>query len=277
MCGPVCDLYCPGGYVTDDRGCALCRCKPVACPAIACVPQPVCKYGTKKDMNGCDTCVCNDPPVCDTIACSLYCPSGFKRDANGCQICQCNPPPMCQPVTCKILCPYGFKKDANGCEICECNPATCAASECGGPPPIAKYCADGSLASLKCARSSQGTCGWTVECPPDCSQFRDAGTCAAQTACIWLQPGCSDPAIPATGCYPRASLECATRGCPAGKQCLKRTVNPCLSPLPVAPLPAGTLPAGSGDVAPPAPGVPIIAPPPPPACTVCAQAVNICL
>jgi hypothetical protein len=41
---------------------------------------------------------------------------------------------------------------------------TCASEECGGPPPV--HCANGADATLTCLRTSNGTCGWSIDCPP---------------------------------------------------------------------------------------------------------------
>ncbi|MEZ4335054.1 MAG: Kazal-type serine protease inhibitor domain-containing protein [Sandaracinaceae bacterium] len=64
VCDPVlCDLFCEGGFVVDERGCEIC----------ACNPPP--------------------PPACEPVACDIWCEHGFVVDERGCEICACNPPP----------------------------------------------------------------------------------------------------------------------------------------------------------------------------------------
>src|SRR5204863_5480905 len=124
-------------------------------------------------------------------------------------------------------------------------------------------------------RNKAGTCGWIVkDCPPECSQLRDAYSCASVASCMWLEPGCQEPSIPVAGCYARTLVDCGADGhtCPGGKQCQKRTVNPC----------APTYGGGAGTVGGgPTPGggapAPAIALPPPPQCTACAAGITICL
>lgn len=162
---------------------------PIACPAIGCANE--CPYGYVKDASGCPSCTCaTEPPACPEVACLLYCPNGFAKDpATGCDLCACNPPSACPAIACDVFCPYGNRKDSNGCELCACNP----------PPP--------------------GT---------QCGAIRDATTCNIQKACAWLEPGCSDPKLPAAGCYDRGDLNCASAAdCTNNRQCLKRMVNPC--------------------------------------------------
>ena len=98
---------------------------------------------------------------------------------------------VCSAVTCKIYCANGFKVGADGCPTCACNPPP--------PPPIS-----------------------------DCAGYADRGTCAADPMCTWLQPGCTEPALAAAGCYARSDLGCTSDAeCGQGHQCLKRVVNPC--------------------------------------------------
>jgi hypothetical protein len=233
MCGPVCAIYCPYGNVIDSRGCPTCQCKP--------------------------------PPMCTPVACDLFCKYGYQKDANGCELCKCNPPPTCQPVTCKLLCPNGFEKDANGCEICKCAPATCSPAECGPPPPVAA-CPGGNTGG--CERTPEGKCVWNFRCLEDCSSARDPMTCAIRPACRWLEPGCAEPKLAVAGCYARALIDCNENSCPAGRTCLKRTINACNS----------TAAAGAADTSDPAivapgPGAPAPILPP----CACGQPIGICL
>jgi hypothetical protein len=234
MCGPVCAIFCPNGNVLDQRGCP--------------------------------TCQCNPPPACLPVACDLACPNGYQKDDRGCPLCKCNPGPMCTPVTCRIFCPNGFKKDERGCEICQCNPPTCEPKECPSPAPGAPnmICPDGTIAGPVCERTSEGRCAWIFRScsDTDCSSARTAVACGRLATCRWLEPGCTEPRLPVAGCFPRASLNCAVSGCPLGKQCVKRVVNPCSGV-------GGPTPAG--DTARPA----LVAPPG--GCTACGQEISVCL
>jgi hypothetical protein len=265
MCGPVCAIFCQWGNVLDDRGCPTCKCNPPpACTAVAC--DLFCPNGYQKDERGCNICKCNPGPMCTPVTCKLYCAHGFKKDASGCEICECNPPPTCGP-TCPIFCPNGVKKDANGCATCECNPPTCDRAECPAPAPGApnQMCPDGSTGGPVCERTSDGRCAWIFrECPDiECSKARTAVACGRLAACRWLEPGCTEPKLPVAGCYPRAHLNCAASGCPLGKACVKRVVNPCSGA--VAPQPAAGDPIAPGLIAPPG------------GCTACGQEISICL
>lgn len=261
MCPPTCDIFCTYGHVVDARGCPTCSCNPKpVCTGLACLVA--CPYGYVKDPNGCDTCSCNPAPICPLIGCGVYCPNGYIKDAKGCDTCTCNqepkpcssdecgpaptepvtlvcpgtattastagaasdiaaiavpvaPPVACQrtsggkciwqrlgcracsAVTCKIACVNGFQKGPDGCPLCACNPVT--------PPP-----------------------------PANCAALVDSMSCGADPLCTWLQPGCSEPALSAAGCYARASLGCTSDAdCGQGHQCLKRVINPC-PPRPIA-------------------------------------------
>jgi hypothetical protein len=101
----------------------------------------------------------------------------------------------------------------------------------------------------------------------------DPYKCNSIGGCTWLQPGCSEPSIPAAGCYPQALVGCGDRmlACPGGKQCQKRTINPCATGGGLTPASPTDVAGGSG------PGAPAIALPPVPACTTCASVITICL
>ncbi|XP_064595179.1 antistasin-like [Liolophura sinensis] len=115
-CGdkPLCDIWCPFGYVRDEYGCALCHCQDAVseeddAPGQKCGP-PVCLFFRPacdvyaKDDDGCDTCECathtNTTPQPQTVpakttcvprACPFYLPACgvYKKDGNGCDTCQC--------------------------------------------------------------------------------------------------------------------------------------------------------------------------------------------
>jgi hypothetical protein len=202
ICPPVCDLYCPAGYRTDSNGCELCECKPAPvdagriCPGVCAI---YCPYGNVLDDNGCATCTCNPPPadagprptdagLCPSPVCPpIVCEYGYANDPNGCPTCKCNPAPNeCPAIKCRA-CPFGYLKDDQGCDTCDC------------APDPGKACAD----------------------------ITNESTCAATTdRCRWLVPGCSDPALPAAGCYDKTFIDCTT-SCPSGRSCLQRSINPC--------------------------------------------------
>ncbi len=259
MCGPVCEIYCAYGNVLDAKGCPTCACmpKPVVCPTIACLVA--CPNGNTTDpTTGCSTCACKPQPICPALPCQ-HCLNGYVVDpATGCSTCTCLPdpnacaptdcgpqplepvtlfcpatgvpsggpaPPMgatapiappppgpytceqtssgkclwhkstcyvCAPITCKIACANGLKAGADGCPTCACNPTN--------PTPNDTACAS----------------------------FADRASCATNSLCTWLQPGCVEPALAAAGCYGKSELGCTSDAeCGQGHQCLKRVVNPC--------------------------------------------------
>jgi len=97
-----------------------------------------CEKGFKKDIRGCDICICEEETVMvnvtqdksfnvdmgcdDTIEamCSLHCPFGYQLDENRCSICKCNFPPNCGEKSCAIDCIHGLRTDEDGCPVCEC-------------------------------------------------------------------------------------------------------------------------------------------------------------
>jgi Cys-rich repeat protein len=114
--------------VAHDGACA---CEPVLCDLY-------CEFGFATDpTTGCETCVCNPPPVCEPVLCTLYCEFGFATDpATGCETCACNPPPEeCEPIVCDVWCEWGHAVDERGCGTCACNPpppAECTSDvDCG--------------------------------------------------------------------------------------------------------------------------------------------------
>jgi hypothetical protein len=289
-CPAIGCLPCPYGYAPSTNPCGTCECnQPPTCPAIACATPGTmdptgpsgsliapCAYGYKKDAAGCNTCTCSPPPTCKPLACpAIACPYGSAQatDAQGCPTCGCSAP-ACPGLACDLYCPYGNQVDTQGCAICACKPATCTPAECPPPPPLpVRMCSGGGVSQPACQRNANGICGWVVPpCPGDCSQAADQGTCGAISGCAWLQPGCSEPSIPTAGCYNATSVGCAEKmlQCPAGKQCQRRTINPCTSPN-VTP-PPGTL-AGGGAAPQPLPGDKIAIP----ICTACAQTISLCL
>jgi hypothetical protein len=87
-----------------------------------------------------------------------------------------------------VACPFGYLKDANGCDTCNCAPDS----------------------------------GTTA-----CADLTSESLCTlASTRCRWLARGCTEPALPANGCYDKTLIDC-TSTCPSGATCLQRSINPC--------------------------------------------------
>ena len=216
MCGAVCDIFCPYGNVLDADGCPTCKCNPMPmCPQIKCMDN--CPNGYLKDEKGCQTCTCNPDTACTAADCgtmppanTIVCPAGTKapaadtgggaaapvvapffcaRDASGkCTWQSRNCQVACPLIGCANMCPNGYEVGPDGCQTCTCRPATTSV----------------------------------------CGSYASATACAADASCRWLQPGCSEPALAAAGCYAKASLGCTSdASCGMGHQCLKRMVNPC--------------------------------------------------
>lgn len=144
------DAFCSPTYVIPPCPQVVCppgaNCLPPECPDVPeyyeCSPTPppppvcepvacrlYCEQGMLIGPDGCETCECNEPPpppVCNDVLCALACEYGFATGPDGCLVCECNeppppPPPVCEPVLCEIYCEYGFVTDEAGCEICQCN------------------------------------------------------------------------------------------------------------------------------------------------------------
>ena len=75
---------------------------------------------------------------CPPVTCRMYCVDGWAQDSNGCDICVCAEPPAqdpvekveepleegseeCLPVTCRMYCADGWAQDSQGCDICVCS------------------------------------------------------------------------------------------------------------------------------------------------------------
>jgi hypothetical protein len=256
-CGPlVCNLSCPFGYAKGGNGCDICQCAPPP-PPPTCKPvlcKLGCPNGYKKDASGCDICECNPAVMCKPVACDLFCKFGYVKDANGCETCRCNPMPVCATLVCPATatdpaapgmpgiiappppsaCVYGRAKDAAGCDTCQCNPPPpCTKEECAAAPPAPGCAPPSTMTGSTCVRGADGKCAIVVTCtvPPGaaCNQVRDRATCDKDARCRWLEPGCTDPKLPAAGCYDRKDLDCSPqKPCTSGRVCVNRVVNPCL-------------------------------------------------
>lgn len=53
VCGPICRLRCPNGFVEDSRGCPICRCKPFLGPCRPAVCSRMCLSGEPQPF-GCE-------------------------------------------------------------------------------------------------------------------------------------------------------------------------------------------------------------------------------
>ena len=146
--GGACQM-CPNGYLSDDNGCATCKCKPPTTCGPVC--DIFCAYGNVPDAQGCPTCACNPPPTgaCSPSECgpgpaiaSQLCPDGKTvagpiclRDQTGAcgwRITTCpTPPPTCVDT---VLCIQGDHWDST---LCQCVP--------NPPPPGPCPCATGQL------------------------------------------------------------------------------------------------------------------------------------
>ena len=91
-------------------------------------PPVECRFGRKKDRDGCDTCDCLRDVLletCEEPICVNPCYYGSYTDSSGCDTCACKPRPLprsvyeCPGLDCPS-CDYGSIKDEFGCETCVC-------------------------------------------------------------------------------------------------------------------------------------------------------------
>ena len=201
-------LNCPGGYVTDFRGCPQCdcsmqpgqTCSPVTCPSR-------CPLGYQQDIRGCLVCVCNKPgqrldcpqlrpectcpfnetPIldvhgCNTCNCEIMRCTGIpillncrvktcEQGSDGCWFCTCALPgrPQCSISSCYKFCRTGFVMDSLGCQTCECKDSA-----------LEVICPDISGCNLVCAnghRRDSNSCE-ACECNPvACAPLQCTQTC----------------------------------------------------------------------------------------------------
>jgi len=163
VCGPVCDIYCAYGNVSDANGCPTCACNPP--PADPCSTVK-CASGTHCDSGKC----VSDGVSCGGLA-GTACP--------GAGTCVDDPSDSCAPKTggadcagiCRcsggtVLCPANTSFDSSP-SVCACvassaNP--CPTQKCPSPQPgvVTKICPDGTVAGPACTQNPDGTCGWII-------------------------------------------------------------------------------------------------------------------
>lgn len=158
---PLCDLFCPAGYVVGADGCETCECLP-ACVAdgdCAAPPQPGCTARCTEGQCQVDCTGCTEDATCGPAA---YCQEG------ACVSC---------PPTCDMHCPTGYVHDAHGCELCECAPCQ-ADEECPQPntPGCSGVCNEGS-----CAIECLPLCLTDADCAP--GESCTDGSCVAVCSC----------------------------------------------------------------------------------------------
>jgi hypothetical protein len=216
-CGPVCEIFCEFGNVTDASGCPTCSCNPAPkecspkeCPAVPAIAK-LCPDGSAVGMS-------------------------CKRGTDGkCGIVEGTCPTTCKPVMCKLGCEFGFKKDATGCEVCECapGPVACKTTDCGPVPPVAP-CPGGSGPSISCERNAaSGKCGWKVGqcmvCPPVCAIFCEFGNKLDPNGCATCQ--CNPAPVACTEKECGLGIKAPTRICEdgstAGPVCNRDAVGKC--------------------------------------------------
>lgn len=179
VCGPVCQIYCQYGNVSDANGCPTCACNPapVACTSAECPAPPpyalpLCDGGpivSAMCLRGTDgKCAWHAPScgVCAPANCpNLTCANGLAVGSDGCTTCTCSTCPTgshavaCPGVTCNIACAYGFA-NSDGCAVCSCR----AAPTCASPSEACVRCTFGYRAGPSGCR----TCA-CEDPPPGCA------------------------------------------------------------------------------------------------------------
>ncbi len=66
--------------------------------------------------------------------------------------------------------------------------------------------------------------GNTGESP--CADHTDVEPCTEDQRCRWLVPGCTEPELPAPGCFPAEDCKDSSV-CTEGRTCQERIYNPC--------------------------------------------------
>lgn len=177
------------------------------------------------------SCGSEPPPVCEPVACNLFCEGGYALGEDGCETCSCKDGPLTCPQTpCMGECPGGYLSDANGCQTCECAPVVCQELACPSEPgliPCASYALDErgcetcdcapacevELCNLDCGElgyelDEQGceTCS-CVEVPPACEPLQCEEQCEYGTRKD--ERGCNTcQCLPAPMCGPVCDVEC---------------------------------------------------------------------
>lgn len=182
--GMACPAVCYGYCVPATKECFT----DADCPAGQSCALYDCAPNT--DCGGGGVCI----PVCEPVACDLFCQNGYLTDANGCETCKCN---ECQPLACKMYCQYGLKQDANGCDLCECNQPPCETfTDQNGNVCTRCFNADGSV-SMTCAgttcASGMPECKADSDCPLGVDSYACVNGCCQLSACacpMYYAPVC---------------------------------------------------------------------------------------
>ncbi len=210
-CEPVlCDLYCEFGFMLDEQGCEICRCRqPQECRADQECLQPAAPNCWAECIEGsceilCDqdcNCIHLYEPVCgedgETYpnACEAGCVDVELLHEGACE-------EPCAPVLCDLHCELGFMLDEQGCEICRCRepePLECrAARDCPQPgaPNCWAECIEGNCEvhcneePCLCPRLYDPVCGidgesYSNACEADCAQVEvvHEGLCEEPEEC----------------------------------------------------------------------------------------------
>jgi hypothetical protein len=231
-----CAIACEHGFVQDENGCDTCECAPPpACEPVLC--EIACEFGFQQDEDGCDICACAPPPMCEPVeTCDIDCEgAGIYIDENGCEFCGCGP--ICEPVACDLYCEHGYVQDENGCEMCACaEPPLCDAPE-GPHYYVGNSVEECTMIDFICA---EGTDYFANECGCGCvgaqcfpGDRRDAedgcNTCECTEDGFWA---CTEIACPEecpegqffqdgacrVGCY--GEQDCGGGACNAAEICL---------------------------------------------------------
>jgi hypothetical protein len=202
--GAYSGVYFPIDQVTK---CKTCRCKTralMSCrsrDALKNACDARCKYGVrewKKNMVGCEFCVCNlapTTPVCTLRpTCPGPCPNGhvYSQPSAGCVVCKCRevtnskgfvcPQPNCQCNPFKNERVFWYTS-ADGCRRCKCEEPKCPVPDCDCGPggKILTYTKEGCK-MCKCAPT------WTIATPIGCKES-NCNTCPYKIQ-RWVQDGC---------------------------------------------------------------------------------------
>ncbi|MBX7195336.1 MAG: hypothetical protein K1X94_24990 [Sandaracinaceae bacterium] len=145
---------------------------------------------------------------CAEVLCDVYCEFGNARSADGCPTCECNPPPVCEPVLCDLYCEHGFAVDpTTGCETCSCNepPTTCESdADCSADeicllPACPAFCTDGGDCGSLCGPGVCQPREMEVRCSSD-AECGDGAFCEIIGCAVYDCPPNADCIAPPESC-----------------------------------------------------------------------------